>query len=103
LRTQLQRGSRFRVVHGHVRCLRERAHDPEIFPDLETPATRPPDYVEPDPDLLRAWDEFAEVLGQLHEAELDKPEQVRTLAKAVMEAAARNGVEIEPLPRDGDV
>ena len=83
-------------------CLRDRAHNPEIFPDLETPARRPADYVEPDPALLRAWDEFAEVLGQLHEAELDTPEQVRTLMQAVTEAAKRSGVEIEPLPSDDD-
>jgi hypothetical protein len=46
--------------------------------------------------------EFAEVLGQLHEVELDTPEQARTLVQAVTEAAKRSGVEIEPLPPDDD-
>jgi hypothetical protein len=95
-------GAGFGSFTCHVRCLRDRAHDPENFPDLETPAERPADYVKADPELLRAWDEFCEVLGQLHEAELDKPEQARTLMQAVTEAAERNGVEVEPLRPDDD-
>lgn len=86
----------------HVGCLRAGAHDPGIFPDLETRAERPAGYAEPEPDVLRAWAEFAELLGQLHEAELDSAADVRSLASAVTEAAERHGVVIEPLPLDED-
>jgi hypothetical protein len=93
-------GAGFGTFTCHVGCLRDRSHDPSTFPDLLTPAERPPDYVEPSPELLRAWDEFSEVLGQLHHAELDTPEHVRGVMQAVIEAAERNGIEIEPLPPD---
>jgi hypothetical protein len=93
-------GGGFGTFTCHVGCFRDRSHDPTTFPDLLSPAERPPDYVEPSPELLRAWDEFSEVLGQLHEAELDTPEQVRAVMHAVTEAAERNGIEIEPLAPD---
>ena len=86
----------------HVGCLRAGAHDQSIFPDLESRAERPAGYVEPSPDVVRAWAEFAEVLDQLHEAELDSAEDVRSLASAVTEAAERHGVVIEPLQLDED-
>jgi hypothetical protein len=93
-------GGGFGTFTCHVGCFRERSHDPATFPDLLTPAERPPDYVEPSPELLRAWDEFSEVLGQLSTLELDTPEQVRTLLNAVTDAVERLGVEITPLQPD---
>jgi hypothetical protein len=86
----------------HVGCMRERAHDPSIFPDLETPATYPDDYVPPEPELLRAWAELTEVIGQVQDAELDSPADVRALADAITSAAERHGIVIEPLPPDDD-
>jgi hypothetical protein len=86
----------------HVGCFRAGAHDPSIFPDLEKRAERPAGYVEPDPDLLRAGAELADVLAQLHEAELASAADVRSLASAVTEAAERHGIVIEPLPLDED-
>jgi hypothetical protein len=86
---------------AHTGCLRGAAHDPDHFPDLETPAEPPPGYEPPSQELLEAWDDLAEVLAQLHHAELEPPEQVRSLMRAVQEAAARHGVDTEGEEEDG--
>ena len=51
-------------------------------------------------EYLTAWEKLDDVLGQLHEAELDDVEQVRSLARAVEDAAVQHGVAIEHEPDD---
>jgi hypothetical protein len=80
---------------AHTSCLRRAAYDPDHFPDIETPAEPPPGYEPPSQEFLDAWDDLAEVLAQLHHADLENAEQVRSLMQAVQEAATRHGVDIE--------
>jgi hypothetical protein len=82
----------------HVGCLRERAHEPENFPDIETPREPPPGYQPPPQELVAAWDELEEVLGQISEAELDDADQVRSVMRAIEDAAIKHGVVIEHEP-----
>ena len=63
--------------------------------EIETPAEPPPGYEPPDPDYLAAWDELAEVLAQINDAELEDADEVRALLRAVEEAAVNSGVVIE--------
>ena len=89
-------GAGLAVFVCHAGCLRERAHAPERFPDLEAPVDddRPRREL-PDGDYLAAWERLDDVLGQLHEAELDDVDQVRSLVRAVEDAAVQHGVAIE--------
>jgi hypothetical protein len=80
---------------SHAGCLREAAHDPEIFPDIETRAEPPEGYEPPSPEFVGAWDELVEVLAQIQEAEIDDAGSVRQLTYAVEQAALQNGVSIE--------
>jgi hypothetical protein len=76
----------------HVGCLRERAHDPEEFPELE--ADEGDDLPPPDPALVDAWEDLIHVLGHVQDAELADPAAVTALARAVEAAAAEHGVDI---------
>jgi hypothetical protein len=79
----------------HVGCLRERAHEPENFPDIEGDTDEGGEEHDEDPALVAAWTELAETLSQLDFAELGDADEVRSLTKALDEAARRHGVTIE--------
>ena len=76
----------------HVGCLRERAHDPDEFPDLEAPEED--DLPPPDPALVAAWEDLIHVLGHVQDAELAHPAAVTALARSVEAAAAAHGDDI---------
>src|SRR3954471_3811263 len=77
----------------HTGCLRERAHDPEAFPEIEAPEHV--DGPEPAPALVEAWHDLVHVLGHVQEADLGEPAEVTRLARAI-EALARDfGVDME--------
>jgi hypothetical protein len=77
----------------HVGCLRERAHDPGEFPELEAPDGAD-DLPPPDPALVAAWEDLIHVLGHVQDAEIADPTAVTALARAVEEVAAAHGVPI---------
>jgi hypothetical protein len=77
----------------HAGCLRERAHDPDDFPDLAAPEGED-DLPPPDPALVAAWEDLIHVLGHVQDAELVDPAAVTALARSVEAAAAEHGVQI---------
>jgi hypothetical protein len=88
-------GAGFGTFTCHVGCLRERSHDPESFPDIETPGEAAAGSAPPDPALLAAWDELAHALGHIHGADLEDAQTVRSLTDAITAVATRYGIEIE--------
>jgi hypothetical protein len=82
----------------HVGCLRAAAHDSERFPAIETLAEPPPGYEPPARELLAAWGELADVLAQIQHAELADVDEVRSLLRAIEDAAVSHGVVIEHEP-----
>lgn len=85
-------GGGYAVFTCHAACLRQAAHEPEHFPNLEGREEPTQDGEIPRSELLVAYEELEELLAAFGDAELEDVEQVRAVRRELEEVARRHGI-----------
>ena len=78
----------FAQFAAHVECLRRAAHEPDHFPDLDTPGEESEEGEGPTEEERVAWAELDDVLADIHHADLDL-DQTRAVIEELRAISAR--------------